>query len=185
MRGGVVDVAVHGLGEAAGRGAGAVAGADQMPQATAWQVLALGARVVAVAFGDGAKGHVEPADEHGQLQGGFRRWMREGSGVCSAGWWLKPTSWPIESSSFCIGPGMTVQCSPREARVEWMASSPAKPTRMSVAALSLTVSIIIARSRTDSSASSAKTDSPVGPGSGGPKIPGSACRGRAARWQPG
>jgi len=63
VRCGVVELAVDGLGEAAGRSAGGVAGADQMPQATAWQVLVLGAGVVAVALGDGAEGEVEHGGE--------------------------------------------------------------------------------------------------------------------------
>lgn len=58
---------------------------------------------------------------------------------------------------------MTVRGNPSDASVVWMLSSPTLSIRMSVAALSLIVSIMMARSRTETSASSAKTDNPVGP----------------------
>ncbi len=65
MRCGVVDVAVNGLCQAAGCGAGGGPGADQMPEAAAGQVLGISARVVTGAFGNGTEGDVEAAEQSG------------------------------------------------------------------------------------------------------------------------
>ena len=69
---GVVQVAVAGLGAAAGGVAGRGAGADQISELAAGNVAVLGVLVVAATLGDGLGGDVEGADEFleaGELAG--------------------------------------------------------------------------------------------------------------------
>ena len=70
---GVVEVAIDGLGKAAGCGAGGRAGPDQVAEPAAWQVTALRAGMIAAALGNGTEGGVEPAEESGYLGGSVRR----------------------------------------------------------------------------------------------------------------
>ena len=67
--GGVVAVAVHGLGVAAGGVAGGAAGADKVAEFAAGGVAVLGVLVVAIALGDGVEGDVEGTDEVAELGG--------------------------------------------------------------------------------------------------------------------
>ena len=67
--GGVVAVAVHGLGVAAGGVAGGGAGADEVPEPAAGSVAVFGLGVVTGAAGDGVEGDLEGADEVAELGG--------------------------------------------------------------------------------------------------------------------
>jgi hypothetical protein len=62
-RDGVVEVAEHGLGVARGRGAGLVAGAEQVPELAARDVAVFGMPVVAGVPCDGLEGHGEAAQQ--------------------------------------------------------------------------------------------------------------------------
>src|ERR1700733_8320354 len=66
---GVVEVAEHGLGAAAGGGAAGGAGADQVFEFAAGGVAVFAAGVVAAAFGDRGEGDVEVAQEFGERGG--------------------------------------------------------------------------------------------------------------------
>src|SRR6185437_5495081 len=66
VRDGVVEVAVLGLGVAAGGVAGDGAGADQVGELAAGRVAGLGGGVVAARLGDGVRDDVQAAEERGE-----------------------------------------------------------------------------------------------------------------------
>jgi hypothetical protein len=101
----VVDVAVDGLGAAAGGGEGAGAGADEVPELAAGAVMVLAVPVVAGAPGDGLEGEVQLAQPFRDLLGlatgdpvvcagpgaGRPGIGRPGIGTCAA--WQRGAGW--------------------------------------------------------------------------------------------
>src|ERR1700748_2296926 len=76
----VVEVAVDRLGVAGRSGAGSGAGANEVLEPSAGNVVVLGVCVAACSLGDGAEGDVQPADQVGELirlPGRTRRGRRE------------------------------------------------------------------------------------------------------------